>query len=77
MWLFATPDLSIFQFGKSRSSKVPQAVFGKDPLPGKLVVDRSAGYNKVPCEIQYCYAHLLREVQNLEKEFLGVCRIQK
>lgn len=75
VWLFATPDLSIFQFGKSRSSKVPQAVFGKDPLPGKLVVDRYAGYNKVPCEIQYCYAHLLREVQDLEKEFPGEAEI--
>jgi len=71
VWLFATPDLSIFQFGKNRSSKVPQAVFGKGPLPGALVVDRYAGYNKVSCEIQYCYAHLLREVQDVEKEFDG------
>lgn len=69
VWLFATPELSVFQFGKSRSSKVPLAVFGKDPLPGTLVVDRYAGYNKVPCRIQYCYAHLLREVEDLEKEF--------
>ena len=69
VWLFATPDLSVFQFGKNRSSKVPQAVFGKDPLPGTLVVDRYAGYNKTPCRIQYCYAHLLREVEDLEKEF--------
>lgn len=69
VWLFATADLSIFQFGENRSSKVPQAVFGKDVLPGTLVVDRYAAYNKVPCQIQYCYAHLLREVQDLEKEF--------
>lgn len=69
VWLFATPDLSIFQFGKNRSAKVPQAVFGKGPLPGALVVDRYAGYNKIPCQIQYCYAHLLREVEDLEKEF--------
>ena len=69
VWLFATPNLSIFQFGKNRSSKVPQAVFGKDPLPGTLVADRYAAYNKAPCEIQYCYAHLLRDVQDLEKEF--------
>lgn len=69
VWLFATPDLSIFQFGKSRSSKVPHAVFGKDPLPGTLVVDRYAAYNKAPCQIQYCYAHLLRDVEDLEKEF--------
>lgn len=68
-WLFATPDMSIFQFGKSRSAKVPLAVFGPDGLPGVLLVDRYAGYNKVPCAIQYCYAHLLRDVQDLEKEF--------
>jgi transposase len=68
-WLFATPDLSIFQFGKGRSSDVPQAVFGKDPLPGTLVVDRYAAYNKAPCQIQYCFAHLLRKVEDLGKEF--------
>ena len=69
VWLFATPELSVFQFGKNRSSKVPHAVFGNDPLPGVLVVDRYGGYNKAPCRIQYCYAHLLRTVQDLEKEF--------
>lgn len=69
VWLFATGDLSIFQFGKNRSAQVPMAVFGKDPLPGKLVVDRYSGYNKAPCSIQYCYAHLLRDVEDLEKEF--------
>jgi len=69
VWLFATPIISIFQFGKNRSSKIPQAVFGTAPLSGVLVVDRYAAYNRVPCQIQYCYAHLLREVQDLEKEF--------
>jgi len=75
VWLFATAALSIFQFGKNRSSKVPQAVFGTDPLGGVLVVDRYAAYNRVPCQIQYCYAHLLREVQDLEKEFPGEAEI--
>ena len=69
VWLFATPEISIFQFGKNRSAQVAHAVFGKEPLPGILVVDRYGGYNKAPCEIQYCYAHLLRDIQNLEKEF--------
>lgn len=44
-------------------------VFGKEQLTGVLVVDRYAGYNRVPCEIQYCYAHLLREMKDLEAEF--------
>jgi transposase len=68
-WLFATPKLSIFLFRKSRAAEVAKGVFGQDPLPGVLVVDRYQGYNKAPCAIQYCYAHLLREVQELEKEF--------
>jgi transposase len=69
VWLFATETLSIFLFRKSRSAEVPKSVFGPKRLPGVLVVDRYAAYNKAPCAIQYCYAHLLREVQDLEKEF--------
>lgn len=67
-WLFATESLSLFIFGDTRSSSVPRSVFGMAALPGVLVVDRYAGYNRMPCRIQYCYAHLLREVQDLEKE---------
>jgi transposase len=75
-WLFATPELSIFQFEKTRASRVPRAVFGDKPLPGVLVVDRYAGYNKVPCAIQYCLAHLLREVQDAEKEFPDLAEVK-
>ena len=38
-------------------------------MPGILVVDRYNGYNKMPCSIQYCYAHLLRDVKDLERDF--------
>lgn len=69
VWLFATEKISIFLFRKTRSAKVPQSVLGESPLKGVLVVDRYAAYNKTPCALQYCYAHLLREVQDLEKEF--------
>ena len=68
-WLFTSRDTSIFRFRKSRSAKIAQDVFGEEALPGVLVVDRYGGYNKAPCKIQYCYAHLLRHVQDLEKEF--------
>jgi len=68
-WLFATETISIFQFNKTRCAEVAQAVFGQKRLPGVLVVDRYAGYNKSPCNIQYCFSHLLRETQDLEKNF--------
>ena len=69
VWLFATDQISLFLFRKSRSAKIPQMILGQKTLPGVLLVDRYAGYNKAPCSIQYCYAHLLREVEDLEKDF--------
>jgi transposase len=68
-WLFATQAISIFLFKPTRSSKIPKMVLGDQPLPGTLVVDRYAGYNIAPCALQYCYEHLSRECEDLEKEF--------
>ena len=68
-WLFCTDKISIFRFRNTRSSKIPLAVLGSKKLPGVLVVDRYNGYNKAPVALQYCYAHLLRELENVEKEF--------
>lgn len=66
-WLFATDKLSYFCFGENRSSAVPKKVFGEKQLPGVLIVDRYAAYNKAPCKIQYCYAHLIRDIEDLQK----------
>lgn len=68
-WLYCTPTLSLFLFRSTRSATVPKEVLGEKPLAGVLVVDRYNGYNRAPCKLQYCYAHLLREVVDLEKEF--------
>ena len=68
-WLFASENTSIYAFRKTRSSSVVQEILGTRKLPGVLGVDRYGGYNKAPCDIQYCYAHLLRDTEDLEKEF--------
>lgn len=68
-WLHCTKDLSIFRFRKTRSAAVVREVMGTKKLPGVLVVDRYAAYNKAPCQIQYCYAHLIRDVKDLQKSF--------
>lgn len=68
-WIFCTPDTSIFRFRRSRSAQVARDVLGEKPLPGTLVVDRYAAYNKMLCRLQYCYSHLLRDVEDIEKEF--------
>lgn len=67
-WLFCTPKLSLFRFRGTRSAKVVQEVLGSKRLTGTLVVDRYNGYNKVPCAIQYCYAHLFRDIEDLHKD---------
>lgn len=70
-WLFCTPEISIFRVRRTRSASVPREIFGEKPVPEVLVVDRYNGYNKMPCSIQYCYAHLLRTIKDLEKDFPG------
>jgi transposase len=75
-WLFCSDKLSLFQFKDTRSAKVPQSIFGRAELPGVLVVDRYRGYNKVRIKLQYCYAHLLRKVEDLGKQFIDEAEVQ-
>jgi transposase len=68
-WLFCTEDTSLYRFRGTRSGRIARPVFGNKSLPGVLVVDRYQGYNRMPCSLQYCYAHLLRDVKDLDKAF--------
>jgi hypothetical protein len=45
-------------------------------LRGVLVGDRYHADNHAPCALQYCYAHVLRDVEDLEKEFPQQAEIQ-
>jgi transposase len=76
-WLFCTESISLFRFRQTRSGQVALQVLGIKRLRGVLVVDRYHGYNRAPCALQYCYAHLLRDVQDLEKEFPEQPEIQQ
>jgi len=67
-WLFCTPRLSLFRFRTSRSAQVAHEVLGAKRLPGTLVVDRYNAYNKAPCAMQYCYSHLSRDIEELQKD---------
>jgi len=76
-WLFCTETISLFRFRGSRSAQVAQAVLGVRRLRGVLVVDRYHAYNRAPCALQYCYAHLLRDVEDLETEFPNQPEVQR
>jgi len=41
------------------------------------VVDRYNAYNKMPVPLQYCYAHLLREVKDCGREFEDNVEVQR
>lgn len=75
-WLFATTTLSIFRLRHSRAARVAREVLGETKLPGVLVVDRYPAYNKAPCDLQYCYAHLSRNIKDLGKEFPNNSEVQ-
>lgn len=68
-WYFGSENVSLHLFRATRSASVVREVLGTAQLGGVLVVDRYGGYNRVPTAIQYCYAHLLREMKDLEQEF--------
>ena len=70
-------ETCIFRLRKTRSGQIALEMFGDKRLPGVLVVDRYNGYNKAPCDIQYCQAHLLREIQDLDKELPEVKEVQE
>ena len=68
-WLFASDSVSLHLYRQTRSAKVVEEVLGRVSLAGYLVVDRYQGYSRAPCLVQYCYAHLLRDVKELSQEF--------
>jgi transposase len=68
-WYFGSQDVSLHLFRETRGGRVVKEVLGQEKLAGVLVVDRYASYNQVPCALQYCYAHLLRDLKKLEEEF--------
>jgi hypothetical protein len=76
-WLFATTRLSIFRFRGSRAASVAREVFGALRLAGVLVVDRYHAYNKTRVKLQYCFAHLLRDLKDLVRKFPGEQEIER
>ena len=75
-WLFCTDRVSLCLYRQTRSASVVREILGEKELGGVLVVDRYNGYHQVKCRLQYCYAHLLREVEDLRDEFSDDAEVQ-
>jgi hypothetical protein len=68
-WMLRSLDTVVYAFRGSRAGSVPQELLGPMELLGVLVTDRYGGYNGLPISRQYCYAHLLRDLEDLLKDF--------
>ena len=68
-WLFLSEQVSLHLYCQTRAAKVVKEVCGSEPLEGYLVVDRYNAYNQVPCRIQYCFAHLSRDLKDEGAKF--------
>lgn len=71
-WCFSNPELAVYLIDHSRSRKVIEAALG-DSLPGVLVSDFYAAYNRLDCRKQRCLPHLLRELHKLREELSPYC----
>lgn len=67
LWCFATQDLSFFMIDRSRGSPALLKIFTEE-FDGTLVSDFWSAYNALACASrQKCLAHLLRDLEHVEK----------
>jgi transposase len=67
LWSFSNKTVSVYTIVPSRAQKVVKDVLG-DSYGGVLISDFYGGYNKIICEKQRCWTHLLRELHVLKQK---------
>jgi len=67
LWNFITDTVSLFKIDKSRGSKVPENVLGKD-YDGIVGSDFWPAYSRLNCKKQKCLVHLLRDIKKLKEK---------
>jgi hypothetical protein len=71
LWTFTTPSAQVMLYRKSRGSGVVREIVGQDghSFEGVVVSDFYGAYNEHCGFHQRCWAHLLRDIHDLKKEF--------
>lgn len=67
IWSFSTPTTRYYHYDGSRAGAVADGVLGED-FGGTLVTDFYAAYDHFCGEKQRCWAHLLRDIDDLADE---------
>lgn len=68
LWSLGNDDLSFYHIDPSRGQKVMEDVVGKT-FGGVLISDFCSAYNRVDCDKQRCWTHLLREIRELKEKY--------
>ena len=67
LWSFSNDEVSFYKIDPTRSQAVVKNVLG-EVFRGVLITDFYGAYNKIDCQKQKCWPHLLRELHELKKE---------
>jgi hypothetical protein len=67
LWSFSNDTVSVYTIVPSRAQKVVKDILG-DSYGGVLITDFYGAYNKIICEKQKCWTHLLRELHVLKEK---------
>lgn len=70
IWTFVADDAILFVMRMSRGKKVLEEILGED-FDGKIVVDGWRSFPAYTSKIQRCWAHLLREADDLSDKSEG------
>ena len=66
LWVFVNDIVALYVISRSRGSKVPKALLGRD-FHGVVISDFFSAYSPLDVEKAKCWAHLLRDTHDLTK----------
>lgn len=76
IWTFTTNIATLYVIRKSRSKKVLKEILGSK-YKGIIICDGLSAYDKYTDKIQRCWAHLLRESEDLAGKFYSAKLVHK
>ena len=76
IWTFRTDEYTLYVVRETRGSDVPAEVLGED-FAGTIVCDGWTAYPAFSTNLQRCWAHLLREAEDVAENHVEGARIHR
>jgi hypothetical protein len=68
LWSFSNDKMSFYKIDRSRSQQVVEELLGKS-YSGVLISDFYGAYNKLQCQKQKCWPHLMRDLRECKEKY--------